>query len=137
VAGNGPCCLRTDRTCQDKSGIHVLGRKVIVEGVTAGGAGRREQPKRVTLRRGSCPPPQPPVPERPPEPAPKPRAGYINTKGAAEYMGFKPNTLRVWRMKGTGPKGWLRVCGRVYYPAEALDQFFRDAASNSKVPHRN
>jgi hypothetical protein len=52
-------------------------------------------------------------------------------------MGFKPNTLRVWRMKGTGPKGWLRVCGRVYYPVKALDQFFHDAASNSKVPHRN
>ena len=83
------------------------------------------------------PPPQPPMPERPPEPAPKPRAGYINTKDAAEYMGFRPNTLRVWRMKGKGPKGWLRVCGRVYYPVQALDQFFRDAASNSKVPHGN
>ena len=52
-------------------------------------------------------------------------------------MGFKSNTLRVWRMKGTGPKGWLRVCGRVYYPADSLDQFFRDAASNSKAPQRN
>lgn len=27
----------------------------------------------------------------------------INDDEAAEYLGFKPQTLAIWRMKGTGP----------------------------------
>lgn len=106
------------------------------------------------------PPPSPsPAPERPPESQPRSRAEYVNTRDAAEYMGFKPNRLRMrksetgsgyisaqvvarrfgiktgtlskWRSSGRGPKGWLHLSAtRVVYPEAAVDEFLRELTAN-------
>jgi hypothetical protein len=107
------------------------------------------------------PPPPPPTPDRAPEPPPRPRprAEYVNTKDAADYMGFKSNTLRMrksetgsgyisaqvvarrfgiktgtlskWRSSGRGPKGWLHLSAtRVVYPEAAVDEFLRELTAN-------
>lgn len=40
------------------------------------------------------------------------------TKQAAEYVGLKPQTLRVMKCEGTGPKSFKQGRLNVYYPAD-------------------
>lgn len=42
----------------------------------------------------------------------------LTTKQAAEYVGLKPQTLRVMKCEGTGPKTFQQGRLNVYYPAD-------------------
>ncbi len=41
---------------------------------------------------------------------------------AAEYIAAKPQTLRVWRARGTGP-AYHKLSGKIRYAVEDLDDF--------------
>jgi DNA-binding transcriptional MerR regulator len=45
---------------------------------------------------------------------------YLTTRQAAEYLGVQPNTLRVWRVSGRGPKYSKTETGRILYAAADL-----------------
>lgn len=42
----------------------------------------------------------------------------LTTRRAAEYVGFEPQTLRVMKCEGTGPKSFKQGRLNVYYPAD-------------------
>ena len=44
----------------------------------------------------------------------------LDTKGAAEYLGVEPITLKVWRCKGKGP-AYHKLGNRVTYDIPDLD----------------
>lgn len=46
------------------------------------------------------------------------RGPVLTTKQAAEYVGVKPQTLRVMKWDGTGPKSFKQGRLNVYYPAD-------------------
>ena len=44
------------------------------------------------------------------------------SKVAAEKLGIAPVTLRIWRMKGRGPK-YVKQHGLCYYSDEAIQEY--------------
>ncbi|WP_419783306.1 helix-turn-helix domain-containing protein [Maridesulfovibrio sp.] len=46
----------------------------------------------------------------------------MNTPEAAEYLGFRPNTLEVWRCHGRGPR-YCKLGRKVVYKKNDLDSF--------------
>ncbi len=48
----------------------------------------------------------------------------LNTKQAAEYVGYKPQTLRRLKCEGNGPKAFKQGRLNVYYPAD-LDAWLK------------
>jgi hypothetical protein len=47
---------------------------------------------------------------------------------ARTITGHSASCFRKWRAAGVGPR-WVKVMGRVYYPAPALAQFLKAAPS--------
>ena len=61
---------------------------------------------------------------------------YLDTKGAAKYLGLGVGTIHGWRFYGTGPK-YVRMGRSIRYRVEDLEDF---AAKNSPVSistHKN
>lgn len=54
----------------------------------------------------------------------------IDTKLAAEYLGFKPNVLEQWRVQGRGPR-FLKIGRAVKYAPADLRAYVEASASNS------
>ncbi|MEU5717650.1 helix-turn-helix domain-containing protein [Streptomyces sp. NPDC020403] len=55
------------------------------------------------------------------------RAGFLNVKDAAEYLGLSPHTLYVWRHRRQGPPSFrMGPRGRVMYRREAVDAWIRE-----------
>lgn len=58
----------------------------------------------------------------------------FSTQEAATYLGLKPQTLRVWRMTGGGPK-YIRfghsIKGRAAYTEKALADYLHEHAFTS------
>jgi hypothetical protein len=46
----------------------------------------------------------------------------LDTEEAAEFLGFAPQTLSVWRMQGRGPE-FYKADRRVKYSMQALEDF--------------
>ncbi|MCP1427533.1 putative DNA-binding transcriptional regulator AlpA [Microbacterium foliorum] len=46
------------------------------------------------------------------------RGPVLTTKQAAEYVGLKPQTLRVMKCEGAGPKSFKQGRLNVYYPVD-------------------
>ena len=46
----------------------------------------------------------------------------LNTKDAADYIGFSSGTLEIWRQKAKGPK-FHKVSGKVFYKKNDLDKW--------------
>ncbi|MFG2593484.1 helix-turn-helix transcriptional regulator [Streptomyces sp. NPDC048438] len=62
-----------------------------------------------------------------PAPAGALRAGFLNVKDAAEYLGLSPHTLYVWRHRRQGPPSFrMGPRGRVMYRREAVDAWIRE-----------
>jgi hypothetical protein len=59
----------------------------------------------------------------------------MTTREAAEYLGMKPNTLEIWRGKGTGPH-FYKYDGPVRYAKEDLDAWLdeRKRRNTSQYP---
>jgi predicted site-specific integrase-resolvase len=55
-------------------------------------------------------------------------ANLLTTVAAAEYLGVAPQTLAVWRIRGTGPV-FLRVRRIVRYRREDLDRWLAPAGA--------
>lgn len=56
--------------------------------------------------------------------------GRLDLKNAALYLGLRPQTLKIWRCEGKGPRA-VKLGGRLFYFKADLDQFIsngRDAA---------
>jgi hypothetical protein len=52
----------------------------------------------------------------------------INTKEAAELLGIRQQTLRVWRCRGTGPK-YIRLSGptgKALYDVKDINEWLKD-----------
>lgn len=47
----------------------------------------------------------------------------LNTIEAAAYLGIRPNTLEVWRVKHKGPR-YAKIGRRVLYDLEELEAYF-------------
>lgn len=61
----------------------------------------------------------------------------LNTQEVAEILGYKPNTLEIWRNRGIGPK--YRKIGRLVKYAESDINAFIDAStctSTSQTPEQ-
>lgn len=50
--------------------------------------------------------------------APARRGPVLTTKQAAEYVGLKPQTLRVMKCEANGPQSFKQGRLNVYYPAD-------------------
>ena len=53
-----------------------------------------------------------------------PNSNLLNTLQAAQLLACHPDTLRLWRKQGRGPK-WFRVGNRYRYAQEAIDAFLK------------
>ena len=53
---------------------------------------------------------------------------WMNERELAELLGFKPATMRKWRVYGEGPR-WRKVGGRVLYGGSDV-QAFLDACTS-------
>lgn len=49
-------------------------------------------------------------------------SGTLDTKGAADYLGFSPVTLRQWRCQGRGPK-YVKAGRSIRYRVADLDLY--------------
>lgn len=47
---------------------------------------------------------------------------WLDTRELSEQIGFKEQTLKEWRMKGTGPK-FVNVGGRIRYLKSSVDEW--------------
>lgn len=54
----------------------------------------------------------------------------IDTKAAAEFLGFSPAVLAQWRVYGRGPK-FRKIGNRVKYAPADLREFVEEAGRNS------
>jgi hypothetical protein len=60
----------------------------------------------------------------PPVRSPKAGARWLSSRQVAARLGLETSTLRVWRTKGKGPKGWRRTTPTtVVYPLSAVEEF--------------
>lgn len=60
------------------------------------------------------------------KPKPNPPKGRLWIEGAAEYLGFEPNTLRKWRLLGKDKEAGMpsfKVGGYVAYKIADLDAY--------------
>jgi len=63
-------------------------------------------------------------------------SGYISAQVVARRFGIKTGTLSKWRLLGRGPKGWLHLSAtRVVYPEAAVDEFLRELTANPPKFH--
>jgi predicted DNA-binding transcriptional regulator AlpA len=53
--------------------------------------------------------------------------GFLTETEAAPYLGFEPATLRIWRMKGKGPR-YFKLGGRIAYKRQDLDEWIERQA---------
>jgi hypothetical protein len=54
----------------------------------------------------------------------------LDTKEAAKILGVKPDRLKVWRTKGTGPR-WHRIGPKlIRYNLKDLEEFIRDSVED-------
>ncbi|MET1050001.1 MAG: helix-turn-helix domain-containing protein [Acidimicrobiales bacterium] len=53
-------------------------------------------------------------------------SGWLDSAGAAEYLGVSVKTLYNWRVVGKGPRGYGRGKGRVRFRIEDLDAWIMD-----------
>lgn len=54
----------------------------------------------------------------------------IDTPQAAEYLGIKPSTLEIWRVRGTGPI-YKKIGRLVRYSADDLDAYLEAQTRSS------
>ena len=57
----------------------------------------------------------------------------ISSTDTAKLLGIKPQTLRLWRYKGIGPKfvRYQNDRGRVYYSMEEIERFIQERTFSS------
>ena len=61
---------------------------------------------------------------------------YLRTKAAGEYMaGTQPQTMRVWRIQGRGPK-YAKIGNRILYDTRDLDEFLESRKFSSTAEAR-
>ncbi len=48
--------------------------------------------------------------------------GIFTTEELAEYLALKPQTLRLWRTQGTGPR-FLKIQNRTKYREEDIEEW--------------
>lgn len=46
----------------------------------------------------------------------------MTTRDAAKQLGVAEDTLKKWRLKGTGP-GFIKIGGRIYYTQEQVNAY--------------
>jgi excisionase family DNA binding protein len=51
-----------------------------------------------------------------------PNSNLLNTLQAAQLLGCHPDTLRLWRKQGRGPK-WFKIGHRYRYSQDAINAF--------------
>lgn len=51
---------------------------------------------------------------------------YLTTNETAERLRQKPQTLRLWRLRGVGPRYVKPSRSRVLYPEDEVEAFLRD-----------
>ncbi|MFE8009095.1 helix-turn-helix transcriptional regulator [Streptomyces sp. NPDC057418] len=67
------------------------------------------------------------APSAMPNPAIAVRAGFLNVKDTAAYLGISPHTLYVWRHRRQGPPSFrMGPRGRVMYRRTALDAWIHE-----------
>ena len=57
------------------------------------------------------------------------RSPWLDSDGAAEYLGCTPGTLKTWRSRGEGPRYSIIQSKLVRYHIKNLDAFVRGEAS--------
>ena len=50
------------------------------------------------------------------------RSSLLNTLQTAQLLGCHPDTLRLWRKQGRGPK-WFKIGHRYRYSPESIEAF--------------
>jgi len=55
----------------------------------------------------------------------------LNTREAAAYLGLKPNTLEIWRLRSRGPR-YVRLGSRIGYDPDDLDDFVAANSINTR-----
>ena len=50
--------------------------------------------------------------------------GRMTRRDAAKYLGLKPKTIAMWKLRGQGPRS-IKVGGRCFYRRDDLDAFIR------------
>ena len=61
---------------------------------------------------------------------------YLRTQAAGEYLaGTQPQTLRVWRVAGRGPK-YAKIGNRILYDTRDLDEFLESRKFSSTAEAR-
>lgn len=53
------------------------------------------------------------------------RSPWLDTDGAAEYLGCTPGTMKTWRSRGEGPRYHVIQSKLVRYHIDDLDAFVR------------
>lgn len=56
----------------------------------------------------------------------KPAIPQVNETEAAEFLNCRPQTLRGWRHRKTGPP-YLKVAGKISYRVPDLEQYVEDS----------
>jgi hypothetical protein len=56
-----------------------------------------------------------------------PNSNLLNTLQAAQLLACHPDTLRLWRKQGRGPK-WFKIGSRYRYSPEAIEAFLNTEA---------
>ena len=59
----------------------------------------------------------------------------LDTLEAAEYIGAKPGTLEVWRVRGTGPR-FIKLGRTVRYDVRDLDAFLASRTYRSTTENK-
>ncbi len=52
---------------------------------------------------------------------------YLTTKEAADFIGFSPKTLGVWRwLKRKNTPKYVKITNRIYYPKKELEKWLEN-----------
>jgi len=60
---------------------------------------------------------------------------FMTTEQAAQFLGLRPNTLEIWRFRGTGPK-FVKLGRAVRYRLADLEDFIQ-AQTRQKTASRD
>ena len=60
----------------------------------------------------------------------------LSTREAAAYLGVRPNTLEIWRVKHRGPK-YAKLGSRILYDPDDLEDFFAARSISTRDTERD
>ena len=64
------------------------------------------------------------------------RKPKLDTKEAAKFLGLRPNTLEIWRLKSRGPR-YAKLGSRIVYDFDDLEEFFAARSINTRDTERD